>query len=503
MFKLRDVRAFVRVERIRNRSVALSLCYAVGLLADQIIGVGAAGYPLLLIAAPAAVGMLVRMGDRLDPIDLLKLFAVHIVMGLLFRFPLEATLWAGARDLATIAVGVLAFQLMRRRGAVASPVGLMAALVVVALASSLAAVAVEAAAMLGGGALDWVRLAALMMVGVVSMTLMLSISITQGRDRSKSFLDSQVTNEREPRAWEYVGAAAVAMVMVEFSIVTGWPVAALAASVALLWFALRLGLFATTVAAYGFAVIFLMHGAAAPWLEPFSPASTAAGDILRYIALTLLATPSIVVATVVFEQQRLKRMFAYRARHDALTRLTNRAHFLEMLDAYAEAARRRERRFLLLLVDLDHFKAVNDTFGHARGDKMLIAVSSRIRASFRATDVVARLGGDEFAVIAPISSVEDAMRLAKRVVDNVYQDCDLEGVSLRPSVTVGGALAPDNAAGSERLLLLADEALYKAKAAGRNCWRFAGDELRRPAIIPPPAALAAHAEHEFETVFID
>ena len=502
MFMLRDLRSFARAELIRARGVALPTCYAIGLVADQIIGVGAAGYPLLSIAAPAAVGMLVRLGDRLHPIDLMRLFAVHLAVSLLCASAIDAALWGATLDIATVAVGVLAFQRMRRRGAVASPIGLMRALVVVALASSLAAVAVETARMLGGAGIEALRLCVLMLLNLVSMTLMLSISVTQGRDRSKSFLDSQVVQESEPRAWEYVAAAAVVVVLVECSVVTGWPVAALAASVGLLWFALRLGLFATTVAAFGFGVMFLVNGATAPWPAPFSAPDTAAGDIVRYLALMLLATPSIVVATVVFEQQRLKRMFAYRARHDALTRLTNRAHFLEMLEAYADAARRKERRFLLLLVDLDHFKAVNDTFGHARGDKVLIAVSARVRASFRATDVVARLGGDEFAVIAPISAVEDAMRLAKRLVDNVHQDCDIEGITLRPSVTVGGVLAPDSATTAEQLLLLADEALYKAKAAGRNCWRFAGDAPPRP--TPAAARVAAPvAEHELETVFID
>lgn len=158
---------------------------------------------------------------------------------------------------------------------------------------------------------------------------------------------------------------------------------------------------------------------------------------------------------------------------DPLTGLSNRAQFQAELDAHARSRRGRDRGFALMMIDLDRFKTVNDTLGHAVGDLLLQRAARRLEAAVRDGDVVARLGGDEFAILQPsVADPGDARVLAARVVDLLARPFLLNGNVVNIGASVGVALAPADGEEPQALLRNADLALYKAKAEGRCAFRM-------------------------------
>ena len=166
---------------------------------------------------------------------------------------------------------------------------------------------------------------------------------------------------------------------------------------------------------------------------------------------------------------------AYR---DPLTKLPNRAQFqLRLVDAIGHA-RRNSQMVAVLLLDLDHFKNVNDTLGHPAGDALLQYVAIRLEDCVRDTDTVARLGGDEFAIIQ--NHLNDKQRvetLASRIIDRLSQPFDIEGDRVHSGTSIGVSLFPDDAVDSDELLRSADLALYRAKHEGRGSFYLYDTEL--------------------------
>ena len=165
-----------------------------------------------------------------------------------------------------------------------------------------------------------------------------------------------------------------------------------------------------------------------------------------------------------------ERRVRHLAHHDMLTGLPNRRLFEERLREMLRRPEPHRRRVGLLLLDLDHFKAVNDTHGHAVGDALLRAAARRMRTCMRRADMLARMGGDEFAVLQEETEEEEnlCLRLAGRLLDAFVEPFELDGRRLRASLSVGIALFPDHARDAAELLRRADLALYRAKAAGRR-----------------------------------
>lgn len=163
------------------------------------------------------------------------------------------------------------------------------------------------------------------------------------------------------------------------------------------------------------------------------------------------------------ERRRAEAQLKFMAHHDALTKLPNRLLFGEQLDA-AMASLEAGNGYALLCLDLDGFKPVNDSRGHAVGDELLRQVAERLRADLHGNDVAARLGGDEFAVLLPNAGVEAAMRVALRLHAALVRPYDVGAQpSIRIGVGIGIACAPDHATTSQDLLTKADAALYEAK----------------------------------------
>jgi diguanylate cyclase (GGDEF)-like protein len=165
------------------------------------------------------------------------------------------------------------------------------------------------------------------------------------------------------------------------------------------------------------------------------------------------------------------------ARHDPLTGLPNRRFFADKLDECLRGAHDTERLAILML-DLDGFKTVNDTHGHAVGDKALTEFAGRVSVILRADSVLARLGGDEFAIIMPkIDSLDEPTNLARRIAAAVAEPFVIGDASAEFGVGVGIAVAPDDGTDPDELLRRADRALYRAKAAGRSSVRFFEPEM--------------------------
>jgi diguanylate cyclase (GGDEF)-like protein/PAS domain S-box-containing protein len=163
----------------------------------------------------------------------------------------------------------------------------------------------------------------------------------------------------------------------------------------------------------------------------------------------------------------------FQAQHDGLTRLHNRAFFRAQLDTSVEHARRYETALALLFLDLDGFKPINDTLGHAAGDRLLQETANRLVESVRGSDVVARLGGDEFVVLlTSLTHARDAERVAQKLLNRIGAPVAYEGKELTVSASIGIGLYPDDASDAEHLIAAADEAMYKAKKAGGHGYRF-------------------------------
>jgi len=175
------------------------------------------------------------------------------------------------------------------------------------------------------------------------------------------------------------------------------------------------------------------------------------------------------VAQRTLELTAANRRLTELAHTDPLTRLLNRRRFIELAEIERERARRMGHPFSVVLFDLDHFKAVNDTFGHHAGDQVLQAACAMIRDCMRSIDVVARYGGEELVALLPGTSAEPALQLAERVGATLAaQPIVGDGHEVRITTSAGVAEWLPSTESLESLLSRADAALYKAKAGGRN-----------------------------------
>lgn len=181
------------------------------------------------------------------------------------------------------------------------------------------------------------------------------------------------------------------------------------------------------------------------------------------------------------ERKQLHERLQHMAQYDALTHLPNRQLFLDRLKTALARARREQTRLSLLFIDLDHFKDVNDTLGHAMGDLLLQRVAQRLLESVRASDTVARMGGDEFVVLLEDGHArEHATAAAEKILAAFLAPFDLEGHQLPVQPSIGVAMYPEHGDDEHRLLSRADEAMYVSKKAGGNQVKVALPVLAAP-----------------------
>jgi diguanylate cyclase (GGDEF)-like protein len=167
-------------------------------------------------------------------------------------------------------------------------------------------------------------------------------------------------------------------------------------------------------------------------------------------------------------ERRAQRRVEHLAHFDMVTGLPNRALLADRLAQETARSRRGSLGFAVLLFDLDGFKAVNDTWGHAAGDHVLALVAERARKSVRASDTVGRLGGDEFLAILPQTSLDGARGVAAKLREALAEPYALDNATARLTTSIGISLFPDHGADPEQLQRAADAALYRAKRDGRN-----------------------------------
>ncbi|MGH1591452.1 putative bifunctional diguanylate cyclase/phosphodiesterase [Methylobacterium phyllosphaerae] len=197
------------------------------------------------------------------------------------------------------------------------------------------------------------------------------------------------------------------------------------------------------------------------------------GTVLEIRTVPLPDGSAVRTFTDITERKRTESRIAHMARHDALTDLPNRTLFHECLSQRLDTLRHNSGGCAVLCLDLDRFKAVNDTLGHLAGDALLREVASRLKQAVRAGDIVARLGGDEFAIlVSNVARAETVPDLAARLVAAVRMPTLISAQSVEVGVSVGIAFAPEHGTDGETVFRRADLALYQAKADGRGTYRI-------------------------------
>jgi diguanylate cyclase (GGDEF)-like protein len=190
--------------------------------------------------------------------------------------------------------------------------------------------------------------------------------------------------------------------------------------------------------------------------------------------LFLLASiPSWIIAKAIVRRKLHQIELYHSANYDKLTNLPNRSMFMDRLNQVLKQSKRYERKFALLFIDLDGFKAVNDTLGHDAGDELLIEVAKRLQTCVRDSDTVARLGGDEFTVIfSMINSLTDAGLGAQKIIENLSAPFNIKDQDTKIGASIGVSVYPDNGDDVELLLKKSDSAMYLAKKEGKNTYRL-------------------------------
>ncbi|MBD5656885.1 MAG: EAL domain-containing protein [Candidatus Eremiobacteraeota bacterium] len=247
-----------------------------------------------------------------------------------------------------------------------------------------------------------------------------------------------------------------------------------------------------------------------------SPIRARTGDILGTFAMvaTSAAPPTTAdlnlgaefarLAALAMERHEDREQLEFLALHDALTSLPNRKLLQRRLDAAIEAAGRRGRHVALGMIDLDRFKVINDSLGHAVGDQLLRDVAGRLAFSLRPGDTIARLGGDEFVLlIDDLPTRDDAIEIAERVLLALGPSFDCGGQEVFVRASMGLSTFPEDASDAESLLALGDAAMYDAKARGRDvAFHVHGDDRRGVARLALETSLNyALEKREFEVLY--
>jgi len=188
-------------------------------------------------------------------------------------------------------------------------------------------------------------------------------------------------------------------------------------------------------------------------------------------------------AVDISDRKRAEEQIEFQAYHDALTQLPNRRLFVERLEMSLLTAKRARGNVAVLFIDLDRFKTINDTLGHSVADALLVEIAQRLRSCVRQTDTVARHGGDEFTVMLPdLHQPEDAAQVAEKILERVAEPVIAGATAIEVSVSIGIAVFPFDGNDIDTLLRNADDAMYRAKQAGRNTYQLCTEQMKTRAM---------------------
>lgn len=458
-------------------------------IAASVAGLGVA----LLVFAASLFGIFTR------PVGFLAAFwpANAILLGTMVRYPAAArpvcwfgaalgfvaadlatggkpiiTAWLTAANLAGVGAGFGIFRLLSpadRR--LERPIS-----VLYLLAASLAGAAVAA---LTGGGLAKAIFNRDMLDGfmfwftteLVNYVIMLPVILTSP---SRSTIRTTAAAFAESRFKDLLPALAL-IASIGLSAVVGGPGAFAYPVPALLWCALSYGLFSTAVATLMFSV-WDMVAVSAGLLHFSMEGDPLLGTASERLAIALIALGPISVASIGMARNNLVRALHHAASHDFLTSALSRGAF--MRSAQELLARPARRDCFALMLDIDHFKSVNDRYGHATGDRALVAFAKTVTARLRPGDIFGRLGGEEFALILKARTQADALAFANAIRMDIeaLEVPDDSGAAIRITVSGGLTTCGDVEAGIDTVLQRADKALYAAKGSGRNRVLAAGSE---------------------------
>ncbi|MBW3671550.1 MAG: PAS domain S-box protein, partial [Acidobacteria bacterium] len=183
------------------------------------------------------------------------------------------------------------------------------------------------------------------------------------------------------------------------------------------------------------------------------------------------------VSRDISERREAQARIEYQAYHDPLTGLPNRMLFLDRLSVALSHAKRTGLPVAVMFFDLDNFKFINDTLGHSVGDALLQGVARRLRSITRAEDTVSRMGGDEFTLISEVATVDDAGRIAEKLLEVVARAFEIDGHELYVTTSIGISIFPEDGENEDTLLKNADGAMYRAKSLGRNNYQLCTPEI--------------------------
>jgi diguanylate cyclase (GGDEF)-like protein len=214
-----------------------------------------------------------------------------------------------------------------------------------------------------------------------------------------------------------------------------------------------------------------------------------------FIDVSIIAAPVLIAGKQVAnyaiyrditERKQLEQKLEEVATHDSLTGLPNRRLLLDRFTVAAALAHRNKSRLVVMSLDVDKFKSINDTLGHDAGDQVLKVIGTRLTGTVRAIDTLARVGGDEFISVMMVTGhMEGTNAIAQKILDSFAEPLSIAGHELHLSTSIGIAIYPEDAEDLEALTKKSDAAMYYSKDHGRNQFKFYGDgDVRRGALVP-------------------
>ena len=241
---------------------------------------------------------------------------------------------------------------------------------------------------------------------------------------------------------------------------------------------------AATLKEYGFEVLTAGADAGEMGEQEWTLIRRDGAKIPINLAVRAVTTPTgqvsgfVSIAFDITDRRQMMEYVTHLATHDQLTGLTGRALLQDKTVQTVELARRNGTKVAVFVIDLDHFKRINDSLGHTAGDQILIEAAQRLSRSVRSTDVVARVGGDEFVVVMPdITNVDDVEQCAANLVARLAPEISIEGHLVHVTGSVGVCIYPDFASDAKHLLKRADSAMYAAKENGRNQFQIFSESM--------------------------